>query len=74
VTNLLLDVGKKAKSKEDFYPRADGETYSFKVVIGNTIFYSMSFFGTKEAQRKSLQKLVDSWPKKIEIELIKEEK
>lgn len=38
---LNLDVGKQPKSKEDHYPREDGEPYSIKMTVGNYVFYGL---------------------------------
>lgn len=67
---LFKDTGLKPKSRDNFYPRQDGESYSFKIAIGNRVFYCASMFGTKDAQEKAMQEIIDNWPDKPEIEVL----
>lgn len=70
-TTLMMDTGLKPKSKDSPYPREDGEIYSFKITVAGKVFCSSSFFGTKEAQRKAMQEIIEAWPEKIELEVLK---
>jgi hypothetical protein len=64
-SSLIIDRGKKPKSREDHYPRDDGESYSFKIIVDGDIFFGMSYFGTKEAQEIHKERLIENWPKEI---------
>ena len=68
-SRLTIDTGLKTKSKDDFYP-SKGKTYSFKIMIGNRVFYSMSMYGNDGAIDRAKEQVLNDWPDKPELEVI----
>lgn len=68
---LMIDTGLKPKSKDNFYPREDGESYSIKIVTPKgQVFYGMSYFGDKAAQQKRLEETRNEFPSYWKVEVV----
>ena len=69
--NLSIDTAPVPKKGRLDVVRQDGEAFGIVITIGDFAFKGPRFFGSKQAQQKMVQKIIDNWPERptLEVEL-----